>query len=108
MNADPGGKPMGLLGLALYDSLRCLHPVFLGRSILAVWTPYTILVLLLTGLIVAGYGLVQVMLIFIPGSFPFALLTILIKSFLLFYFLIVSGRWLGRFYGVHSHRLSWG
>lgn len=94
--------PMAILGVALSDSLDALSPVFVARSIAAVFAPYVVAVVVLFGLSLlqgTGYAL--------AARLPVPLVEDLWGAFNSLYFGFVQARILGVLYWCHRDRLGW-
>jgi DNA-directed RNA polymerase subunit RPC12/RpoP len=91
--------PMGLLSLAMFDSITALNPFLLIRSILITFFPYLGMVMLFCVLAVL-FTMVKV---FLNSSFILSLFS----GAAFVYMAMVTCHLLGRFYYKYSERLDW-
>jgi len=93
--------PIGLLAMAIIDSMGALNPFFLLGSVSRVFFQYTGFVIVL-GLLTTFVLLVAV---FVSGCVPVWLSGV--EDFFIFYSALVIAHVLGRFYWRNSERLDW-
>lgn len=92
--------PMGVLAVALYDSLQALNPLFLIASIVRTLQNYLFLIAatVLLWIVGAVTG-------WLSSMVPFA--SIALQSFFSLYFVFAWARLLGGFYRVENRTLEW-
>ncbi len=93
--------PMGMIAVAMSESLKPLNPLFIIPSIIKVIDRYVIACALLAVILAVEVLMKKVLAL----SFP--LLGDLLRTFLLLYFLTIEARILGLIYYENRERLSW-
>jgi hypothetical protein len=95
--------PMGLLAVAMFDSLAALNPVFVTASILKIPREYSIAALVFAGILAARWLCETILKMIIPVP----LVPTLLADLLGIYLLIVQTRILGLLYLSRKSDLGW-
>jgi len=95
--------PMGLLALAMLDTLWALNPILIGRSIARVLIPY----LAVTGVFAPGVAILLFGKVLLAQVLPLPVVPGCISALLGFYLLTVGMRALGLFYRAYEAQLGW-
>jgi hypothetical protein len=102
---------MGILAVAMFESVSGLNPILIFRSIVSTFLPYC-------GLVVLFYGLSVLFVIGIigsllgvrgvtGGSLLSAILLIILMLAGFVWLLLVAAHLLGRFYWLYKEKLNW-
>lgn len=95
--------PIGMLALAVFDTIGALNPLLLARSIMRAFLPY----LVCAGLFDVVVATELILGRLLPALIPVPILPMVVVEFANIYLLTAGMRILGHFYRHHRERMGW-